>query len=137
MQNASDTKSIIVYLFAFQCLHWVSFTRCNFASVSTRHTWEVLSVWKKCSPIRLGDYDFSMMSIVLLDSLTRLGIKTLNALYELIFFFAPHAAPILFHKKEQQSDHLCFFEPLTKRTSGTKKWLNPDGKTYHLYNHAL
>lgn len=32
------------------------------------------------------------------------------------FFFAPHAAPILFHKKEQQSDHLCFSEPLTKRT---------------------
>lgn len=32
------------------------------------------------------------------------------------FFFVPHAAPILFHKKEQQSDHLCFSEPLTKRT---------------------
>lgn len=122
MQNASDTKSIIVYLFVFQCLHCVSFTHCNFASVSTRHTWEVLSVWKKCSPIRLGDYDFSMMSIVLLDSLTRLGIKTLNALYELIFFFfVPHAAPILFHKKEQQSDRLCFSEPLTKRANGRKK----------------
>lgn len=37
------------------------------------------------------------------------------------FFFVPHAAPILFHKKEQQSDRLCFSEPLTKRANGRKK----------------
>lgn len=40
-----------------------------------RYIWEVLSVWKKCFFIRLGDYDFSMMLIVFLDSLIRLGIK--------------------------------------------------------------
>lgn len=40
------------------------------------------------------------------------------------FFFVPHAALILFHKKEQQSDRLCFSEPLTKRAkraNGRKK----------------
>lgn len=122
MQNASDTKSIIVYLLAFQCLHWVSFTRCNFASVSTRHTWEVLSVWKKVFSHQIRWLWFQHDVNRSFRQSNQTGYKNFKRSLRIdFFFFVPHAAPILFHKKEQQSDRLCFSEPLTKRANGRKK----------------